>query len=474
MTKDIIALTPKMPDPAALLAALHAGGPDLTLTTTDDDAVVHLCTAAGRPLVSVEAPLLVHTPGEAERLLGHQLTAPEPPFWWTELRASTAVPEAEDLAASVCGRLTMLLGGTAWPRQATSTAVVDTSAGTPEDVTATPASPSALPIVDVLTDSTAVVLADRPALGLTTWLSDVLRITTAADRALHIVTPPHVRLTIPLRTALSGAPNRWVIQDPDCGYYDGLSGAELTWQGGTFSTLGNGKVAQAFTNGAAPTEERQLAVAFRTLHAPDADLLLGGALEAAWRHLTGAPPTAWGTAEPVNLPWSARQLTDLARDRSPDPTHALAVGTPDRPAIATHRTTRTTTGVAEDVHLTLGYRTDEPVPLDVIESLAAELVDHHGLTTMLTTLTAAHADLTLPPHLTATSIPVAFTLGATDVGSIGLAHARRPPLALKPVELGTPSQPALHYPLGDGTEPQPWTTLQALSTHLKARSSTAR
>lgn len=215
MTQDIIVLTPKMPDPAALLAALHAGGPDLTLTTTDDDAVIHLCTTAGRPLVSVEAPVLVHTVGEAERLLGPQLAAPEPPFWWTELRASSAVPEAEPLAASVAARLTMLLGGTTWPRSTNATAVVDTAQTQPADITPTPAAAGALPIVDALTDSTAVVIADRPVLALTTWLADVLRITTAANRALHIVTPPHVRLTLPLRTALGGAPNRWVIQHPE-------------------------------------------------------------------------------------------------------------------------------------------------------------------------------------------------------------------------------------------------------------------
>ncbi|MFZ3566798.1 DUF6177 family protein [Streptomyces sp. BH097] len=474
MTQDIIALTPKMPDPAALLAALHAGGPDLTLTSTDDDAVIHLCTAAGRPLVSVEAPILVHTAGEAERLLGPENGAPEPPFWWTELRASTAAPEAETLAESVAARLTVLLGGITWPRGTHTTAVVEASDPPPDAITPTPAATSSLPIVDVLTDSTAVVIADRPVLGLTTWLADVLRITTAANRALHIVTPPDTRLTLPLRTALGGAPNRWVIQHPEDGYYDGLSGAELTWREGTFAPTGDGTLAAPFTSGAtAPAHEHQLTVSFRTLHAPDADLTLGASLETAWRHLLGTPPAGWGTAEPINLPWSPRQLTDLARDRAPDPTHTLAIGTPDRPAIATHRTTRTTAGIAEDITLTVGYATDEPVPLDAIEPLAAELVDAHSLATMLTTLRTASADLTLPPLLTAPPLPVAFTLGATDVRAIGRTHARRPPLAIKPVQLGTAAAPSLHYPLGDDTSADAWTTLHTLTSHLKNRTSKA-
>ncbi|MCX5529797.1 DUF6177 family protein [Streptomyces sp. NBC_00006] len=470
MTQDIIALTPKMPDPAALLAALHAGGPDLTLTTTDDDAVIHLCTPEGRPLVSVEAPVLVHAEGEAERLLGPEVGAPEPPFWWTELRASTAAPEAKPLAATVAARLTMLLGGTTWPRDTHTTAVVEPSEPPPDANTPTPAATDTLPIVDVLTDSTAVVIADRPILGLTTWLADVLRITTAANRALHIVTPPHTRLTLPLRTALGGAPNRWVIQHPEDGYYDGLSGAELTWREGTFTPTGDGTLAAPLTTGAAaPAHEHQLTVSFRTLHAPVADLTLGASLETAWRHLLGTPPAGWGTAEPINLPWSPRQLTDLARDRAPEPTHTLAIGAPDCPAIATHRTTRTTTGITEDITLTVGYGADETAPLDAIEPLAAELVATHNLATMLTTLRTARADLTLPPLLTAPPVPVAFTLGAAEVGAIGLTYARRPPFAIKPVQLGTAAAPSLHYPLGDGTSADAWASLHTLTSHLKSR-----
>ncbi|MER6424485.1 DUF6177 family protein [Streptomyces sp. NPDC001137] len=485
MTKDIIALTPKMPDTRSLLAALHAGGPELNLTATDDGAVLQLCTTGGRPLVSVEAPVLVHIPGEAERLLGPQAVTPEPPFWWTETRASAAIPQAEALAGSVCGRLTMLLGGTTWPPGAAHTARVtapddatDTTAEPPHPPTPTsasdddptetvaPAPTSILPAVDVLTDSTAVVLADRPLVPLTSWLSDILRTTVQANRALHLVTPPHVRLSLPLRTALGGAPNRWVVQDPAGGYYDGLSGVRLAWLGGTFTPPGT-TVADAFTASTTPAGQRQLTVSFRTVHAADTDLQLGHALETAWRHLTGAPPSGWGTAEPVNLPWSPRQLTDLARNRAPAPTHLIAIGTPDRPAIATHRITRTTAGVAEDTTLTLGYTTPAEVPLESLESLAATLVDEHGLTTMLTTLRTARADLTLPAHLEAPPLPVSFTLGPRDVDTIGLTYARRPPLATKPRQLGSPSCPALYYPLGDGTDAAAWTAFQNLAIHLK-------
>ncbi|QFQ99282.1 hypothetical protein F9278_27580 [Streptomyces phaeolivaceus] len=469
MTKDVIALTPKLPDTRTLLAGLFAGGPDLGLTSTGDGGVLQLCTRVGRPLVSVEAPLLIHIPGEAERLLGGDVSAPSPPYWWTEARASTAVPEAEPLAGSVCGRLTTLLGGTVWPRAAGTTGVVaipqEQPAGDAQDVVA-PSAPD-VPSVDVLTESTAVVISDRPILAFTIWLSDVLRTASATNRALHLVTPPHARLTLPLRMALRGAPNRWVVQDPVGGYYDGLSGVPLAWQQGTFIPTST-TVADAFTPQTGPTPERQLTVTFRTIHAPTADLVLGRGLETAWRHLTGAAPVGWSTSEPVNLPWSPRQLTDLARDRSPAPTHLVAIGAPDHPSIATLRTARTKAGVAQDITLTLGYTSAVNVPLDAVESLAAALVDEHGLVTMLTTLRAARADLTLTPRLEAPPIPVSFTLGTRDVNAIGLTHARRPPVALRPRQLGTPAHPALHYILGDGTDADAWTALQHLTTHLKA------
>lgn len=240
------------------------------------------------------------------------MTAPEPPFWWTETRASTAAPEAESLAGSVCGRLTMLLGGTTWPPGAAHTARVavpddathdertPTPPSTPDDDRTETAAP-ALPAVDVLTDSTAVLLADRPLVPLTAWLSDILRTTARTNRALHLVTPPHVRLTLPLRTALSGAPNRWVIQNPAGGYYDGLSGAQLTWQDGTFTPTGSA-AADAFTAAATPAEQRQLTVSFRTVHAADSELVLGRALEAAWQHLTGAPHAAGVPPNPSTSP----------------------------------------------------------------------------------------------------------------------------------------------------------------------------
>ncbi|MCX5385661.1 DUF6177 family protein [Streptomyces sp. NBC_00083] len=488
MTKDVIALTPKMPDTWALLAGLYAGGPGLTVDTGNDGAVVQLCTADGRPLVSLEAPLLMQVPGEAERLLGGDVAPPELPYWWTEARASTAAPEAERLAGSVVGRLTTLLGGAAWPPGAATTDVVPVAAE--GELSARPVSGGAHPTVDVLTESTAVVMCDRPLIALTAWLSHILRAAVESRRALQIVTPPGVRLSLPLRTALTGAPNRWVVKDPACGYYDGLSGAVLRWQDGTFApardAAGRAVVAEAFSGGrdgvapggAAPSGSasggadaggsgRQLIVAFRTLHNADENLTLGRALEAAWAELTGSAPAGWGTAEPINLPWSTRQLTDLARERAPEPTQLLAVGDPARPALAGLRVTRVEGGVSADATLTLGYGADETVPLDAIQALATTLAASHGLANMFVSLRRGRRDLAVPARLEAPPVPVSYTLGAEGVRAAGLDRALRPPLALRPVRVGADAAPSVHYVLGDGEDVGAWAVLEHLTAHLE-------
>ncbi|MDQ0943714.1 DUF6177 family protein [Streptomyces sp. V1I1] len=410
-----------------------------------------------------------HTAGKVERLLGAEAVgAPAAPLWWTEARASTAIPEAEGLAGSFAGRLTTVLGGATWPPDAAQTAVVPINS----DITALPAADDALPTVDVLTSSTAVVLSERPLVAMTTWLSEILSVCTESEKALHIVTPSHARLTMATRTALKGAPNRWVVQDEECGYYDGLSGAVLRWHDGTFAPVhtsaGATAVASAFTQGT-ETDGRQLILSFSTWHAPNEHLVLGRALEAAWQALTGSPPAGWSTAEPISLPWSTRQLTDFARARAPRPTWLLAVGAPGRPAIATLRIIRTKDGIEEEITLVTGYGPDEDLPLVAIEPLAESLATQHGLTSMIASLRPARRDLTVPPHSEAPPIPVSFTLGPDSVSDVGLPHARRPPLNLRPVELGPDSRPGLHYHLGDGTDAQAWDTLQLLTRHLHTR-----
>lgn len=117
--------------------------------------------------------------------------------------------------------------------------------------------------------------------------------------------------------------------------------------------------------------------------------------------------------------------------------------------------------------LTLGYAAGEEPPLDRIEALADTLVREHGLRTMLTSVRSARADLTTAPRLEGPPLPATFTLGPDDVHTIGLDRARRPPIEVRAVHLGPAARPALHYPLGDGTDTGAWGRLQQLTAHLK-------
>ncbi|MCX5340736.1 DUF6177 family protein [Streptomyces atratus] len=470
MTKDVIALTRRMPDPLTVLAGLLAGGPDKLVGTTGEDAVVQLCDEQGRPLVSVEAPLLVQVAGEAERLLG--ATAPPVPFWWTEARATTGVEEAELLAGTFAARLATLAGGSAWPPEAArSLAVVKT-----EGVSVAPTPAAAQPAVDALTDKVAVVIQDRPVIAMTAWLSDAFRAAAHAELGLQIVTSPGATLSPAVRNSLSGWPSRWVVQDEEDGYYDGLSGAVLRWQNGLFAPVeaadpvpGDPRtpVAASYQE-VANTGERQLAVSFRTVHPADDRLVLGGALESVWRELTGEAPAGWGTAEPANLPWSLRRLTDVAFERAPEPTWIVVVGSPDRPGLATVRISRTKAGVEEDVTLAFGYGPDEEPPLDALPRAAEVLATRHHLQSMLVQLRKARRDLAVPPRFEGPGVPLAFVLGAEEVREMPDDRARRTPLSEPPVQLGPRSRPALYYPLpGDPSDLSGWQDFERLMRHLK-------
>ncbi|MCX5501502.1 DUF6177 family protein [Streptomyces sp. NBC_00053] len=470
MTKDVIALTRRMPDALSILAGLLAGGPDLLVETAGEGAVVQLCDAEGRPLVSIEVPLLLQVQGEAARLLGPDVEPPgDGPAWWVEARAAAGVPQAEQLAGAFAARLTMLLGGRVWPPDAPGTV----GAARPVDVsgiTAVPAPAAAQPAVDMLTDRAAVVLQDRPVVPMTSWLSEALRATVDSDRSLQIVTPPHCRLSLPTRMLLQSTPSRWVVQDERCGYYDGLTGAVLRWQDDAFSPArdesGETPVAEAFAE-VRPSGERQLVVSFRTLHPPRADLVLGGALEAAWQALAGGPPASWGTSEPAGLAWSRRQLTELAYERAPRPTWTVVVGAPNRPAVATLRVIRTPEGVEEDITLTIGYGPGEKPALEALPELADELVTRHGLKTMLCQLRAARRDLSTPPHFEHPPLPYAFVLGPAEGREAGRDTASRTPLKERPVRLGPNARPGFYYPLGDGESAESWYALEQLMRHLR-------
>src|SRR5205823_1085904 len=89
------------------------------------------------------------------------------------------------------------------------------------------------PAADALTPKAMVILQDRPVVAFTKWLADGLRLCSETRRGLQVVTGPDSRITVPLRLVLTGQNTHWVVR-ADGGYYDGLSGVPLVWDGSAF------------------------------------------------------------------------------------------------------------------------------------------------------------------------------------------------------------------------------------------------
>lgn len=119
MTRDVVALLATAPDVHDVAAALLAAGERFRIRSAADGAVVQLCDDQGRPLVSIEVPVLVRVPGEVERLLGDRVPGvPAPPLWWVETRAPSAREGADRLGRRFAEALAARCHGVVWPREA--------------------------------------------------------------------------------------------------------------------------------------------------------------------------------------------------------------------------------------------------------------------------------------------------------------------------------------------------------------------
>jgi hypothetical protein len=119
VTRDVVALLPAAPEVADVVAALRAAGERFGVRQAAAGSVVQLCDDQGRPLVSIEVPVLVQVPGEVERLLGAEVAGrlPPQPLWWVETRAPSARDGAERLGRRFAEALAARCGGVVWPAE---------------------------------------------------------------------------------------------------------------------------------------------------------------------------------------------------------------------------------------------------------------------------------------------------------------------------------------------------------------------
>ncbi|MFC6880054.1 MULTISPECIES: DUF6177 family protein [Actinomadura] len=308
--------------------------------------------------------------------------------------------------------------------------------------------------VDAQTDEAMVVLQDRPVVPLSGWLSEAVDGCAESGRTLQLVTPLASRLSLPLRTAATGAGVQWVVRDGD-GYYEGLTGRPLRWSGATFVPVPEARdYAPGFTTRPTAPIGAQLTLVYRIRQGADADL--GGPVERLLQLLTGKPPAGLGATEPLEHEWRGDRLTEYVRGRSVS--RLIVVGDGPRPAQAICEFAATDGGgVAEVSTVTVGYAPEDPPPLQHLPSLVGALAADQPVASLFVQLTPGRADLTTEPRWTGAAAPVALAVSGSVTGPAGIPG--------QPV--GPPRAPLTLFPLGDGRSPDGWQRHSALMQHLQ-------
>jgi Family of unknown function (DUF6177) len=313
---------------------------------------------------------------------------------------------------------------------------------------------------DVITPRSAVLVQDRPVVPFGPWLASSLRDCNQSGRSLQIVTPVATRLSLPLRLVLAGEKSPWVVGSSEDGYYDGLSGAPLYWDGGAFSLVpGARDYAPGYLTRPSVPIGTHFTLTFRARYPPQE--LLGGAIERIHRSLFGRPPLGWGTAEPATNLWAPAEITSLCHQRWGNPTWVLVTGgeseTGPEAVIGTVMYTPTAEGIEESVTLVAGYPEGMRPPIDALPAVIGEVAAEHRLLSLSAQFSPGRADLTTEPRWLGRPAPV------------GLAASRE-------LGGGAPTPPDIPgyrigevwwYPLGNGLSVANWQRYEQLMRHLR-------
>ena len=273
------------------------------------------------------------------------------------------------------------------------------------------------PAVDMTTGHAGVLLQDRPVVALTRWIADAAARCARQGLLLQVVTPATSRLTVPLEQVLSTEGARWVVRTADGGYYDGLRGEVLAWDGAAF-VAASPTPAPAFLPDRDPTAG-SLVLDAVALHPAAEATELGGLAAEAIALLTGEQPHGWGVAEPATERWDPAELTRLCRSRAPAATSLVVVGgRPESPALGTLTAARVPAGVHERLQLAVGVP-GAPDP-GVLDRLAGQLASRHEVRTLLAGLRPGRSDGTVQPRFRGATVPYGLLLGSALVAERGL------------------------------------------------------
>lgn len=299
---------------------------------------------------------------------------------------------------------------------------------------------------------------------------DLLRSATAAGARSILVTDGLSVVTEAFRQALVESGGAWVVRGDD-GLRNGLDGRRLQDFPEAVRTgppTSVDEVAVSYLRPERPTAD-QLVVSASVRHRAAAETVLGTTTELLATELTGAAPTGWGTHEPAGRPWDRHQLTAAARDRMPEPTRLLAVGSAAAPLAVTITAQRTDHGVEELTTGLLSVGVPGDAVADVRVAAVPQVLGRLAMTQLplfaLVLRRPGRADLAQAPRMALPPVPVAMLLGAPAVRQLGVD-----PEALRDrfgaVVAGRPRIPAVVLPFGRRPDRNPVEELAAVIEHL--------
>ncbi|HZB32167.1 MAG TPA: DUF6177 family protein [Streptosporangiaceae bacterium] len=314
------------------------------------------------------------------------------------------------------------------------------------------------PAVDAVTAKAMVVIQDREVVPFSQWLADALRVCTESGRGLQIITPVHSRLSMPLRLVLTGPNSRWVVRDDAAGgYYDGLTGVPLQWDGAAFVPVKDARdYAPAYVTRPRDQIGAQLTLTFQVRQEQVA--AIGAAVEQLCMSLTGQEPAGWGTAEPAANRWRRDDVAGLYQRRAPRATWLTVVGGGRRAALGTMLLAPAQLGAEETVTLVVGYQPDDRPPVAALPTVIGVLAVEQRLLSLFAQLTPGRPDLTTEPRWVGSPAPIGMAVGG-DMG--------RGAPGIPGQQIGDLQSPTLWYDLGDGRSQDGWQRYRQLMQHLR-------
>jgi hypothetical protein len=315
--------------------------------------------------------------------------------------------------------------------------------------------------LDLVTPQAAIVLHKRRTIALTAWLLTALQQAAEAQLPLFLVTPPDSRLTAPTASVLIPPHATWVISHPN-GFYNGLTGTQLTFDGTTFTpNPAAPDPALAFRQPVGhPPLGPNLVITFRIRHSNA--IRLAEAVELVYESLTEAPPSGWAASEPIALTWNPDEITTYCHDRAPNDTWICHTGLTHRRAVGMTTIQATTEGIEEHTTLHISHHPHQPTPR--LTRTVHDLATDHDLTDLLAHTQPGPADLTTLPIWAGLPTPLGLALGPKALRDICRTEERPP---VSPVSVGSPSEPTLWYPFDSNPPPQAWADLDTLVSHLR-------